>query len=76
MITALEADPPAEPMRSAMIEYFVRSADFMRNTEEPTGRLSALSGLADRLSFGPSGAGIHDFRVILRQRDAGTGGNA
>ena len=34
MITALEADPPAEPMRSAMIEYFVRSADFMRNTEE------------------------------------------
>ena len=34
MITALEADPPAEPMRSAMIEYFVRSADFMRNTDE------------------------------------------
>ena len=37
MITALEADPPAEPMRSAMIEYFVRSADFMRNTEESDG---------------------------------------
>ncbi|NDH97010.1 MAG: globin, partial [Actinobacteria bacterium] len=37
MITALEADPPAEPMRSAMIEYFVRSADFMRNTEEVDG---------------------------------------
>ena len=34
MIAALEADPPAEPMRSAMLEYFVRSADFMRNTEE------------------------------------------
>ena len=30
-----EAEPPAEPMRSAMLEYFVRSADFMRNTEEP-----------------------------------------
>lgn len=35
MIGALEADPPPEPARSAMIEYFVRSADFMRNTPEP-----------------------------------------
>ena len=34
MIGALEADPPAEPMRSALIEYFVRSADFMRNTPD------------------------------------------
>ncbi|MEM9201108.1 MAG: globin [Actinomycetota bacterium] len=34
MIEAVEADPPAEPMRSAMLEYFVRSADFMRNTPE------------------------------------------
>ena len=34
MIGAVEADPPAEPMRSAMLEYFVRSADFMRNTPE------------------------------------------
>ena len=35
MIGALEAEPPAEPMRSAMIEYFVRSAEFMRNTPDP-----------------------------------------
>ena len=34
MIEAVEADPPAEPMRSAMLEYFVRSADFMRNVDE------------------------------------------
>ena len=34
MITAVEADPPAEPMRSALLEYFVRSADFMRNVSE------------------------------------------
>ena len=35
MIGALEEAPPAEPIRSAMIEYFVRSADFMRNTPDP-----------------------------------------
>ena len=35
MVAAVEAEPPAEPMRAAMLEYFVRSADFMRNTEEP-----------------------------------------
>ena len=58
-----------------MIEYFVRSADFMRNTEEAD-RAWSVSGLPDRLSFGPSGAGIHDFRVILRQSGSGTGGNA
>ena len=34
MIAAVEADAPAEPMRSAMLEYFVRSADFMRNVPE------------------------------------------
>jgi hemoglobin len=41
MIAAVEADPPAEPMRSAMLEYFVRSADFMRNTPEPDEAASA-----------------------------------
>lgn len=35
MVGALEDDPPSEPMRSALIEYFVRSADFMRNTPDP-----------------------------------------
>ena len=35
MVDAVEAEPPAEPMRSALIEYFVRSADFMRNTPDP-----------------------------------------
>ena len=35
MTDALEEAPPAEPVRSAMIEYFVRSADFMRNTADP-----------------------------------------
>ena len=34
MVAAVEADPPEEPMRSAILEYFVRSADFMRNTPE------------------------------------------
>lgn len=34
MLGALEEAPPAEPMRSAMIEYFVRSADFMRNAPD------------------------------------------
>ena len=34
MVAAVEADPPEEPMRSAILEYFMRSADFMRNTPE------------------------------------------
>ena len=34
MVAAVEAEPPEEPMRSAILEYFVRSADFMRNTPE------------------------------------------
>jgi len=34
MISALEQEPPPEPIRSAMIDYFVRSADFMRNVDE------------------------------------------
>ncbi len=37
MVGAVEADPPDEPMRSAILEYFLRSADFMRNTPEPDG---------------------------------------
>jgi truncated hemoglobin YjbI len=42
MLDALEEVPPPEPVRSTMIEYFVRSADFMRNTPdpEPTGQPS------------------------------------
>lgn len=35
MIDAVEADPPEEPIRSALLDYFVRSADFMRNTPDP-----------------------------------------
>lgn len=35
MIDAVDADPPEEPVRSALLEYFVRSADFMRNTPDP-----------------------------------------
>lgn len=35
MLDALEEVPPPEPVRSTMIEYFVRSADFMRNTPDP-----------------------------------------
>jgi len=35
MVAALEADPPDEPVRSAMIEYFLRSAEFLRNVDEP-----------------------------------------
>ena len=34
MLDALEEAPPPEPVRSALIEYFVRSADFMRNTPD------------------------------------------
>ena len=35
MIDAVDADPPEEPVRRALLEYFVRSADFMRNTPDP-----------------------------------------
>lgn len=34
MVGALEESPPPEPVRSALIEYFVRTAEFMRNTPD------------------------------------------
>ena len=34
MTNALDADPPPPDVREMMVDYFVRSADFMRNTPD------------------------------------------
>jgi len=36
MVAALDAAPPPPPIHEAMLDYFSRSADFMRNTPDPS----------------------------------------